>query len=120
MARLVWVGVGAAGGIYVYRKGEQAADVVRQQGALGTLQMVMAATLNTIVSMRSEPQPAAVPAAPQTPGLRVGRFRVTRDEDAAPALPAPIVDTGVIDITDAARRPQPARRRARAARRKAD
>lgn len=36
MSRLVWVGIGAVGGIYAYRKGQRAVDQVRERGVAGT------------------------------------------------------------------------------------
>jgi hypothetical protein len=119
MARLVWVGVGAVSGIYVYRKGERAVDAVREQGLAGTMQVVAAATLNAVVSLRSQPAQQSVIAAPEPiGGLRVGGFRISRAQDAAPAPRPAIMDTGVIDITDSAPRPEADRRRARTARRR--
>jgi hypothetical protein len=120
MARLVWVGVGAVGGIYVYRKGERAVDAVREQGLAGTLQVVAAATLNAVVSLRSQPtaQHTVIAAHEPIGGLRVGGFRITRARDAAPVPQAAIMDTGVVDITHSAPRPEADRRRARTARRR--
>lgn len=92
MARLIWIGVGAVGGVYAYRKGEQVVETVREQGVLGTVQLVATAALR------------AQPAAGERRGVRVGRFRITRADDRAPAPPlgpAAIMETGVIDITDA-------------------
>jgi hypothetical protein len=119
MARLVWVGVGAVGGVYVYRKGERAVDAVREQGVIGTVQVVAATTLHALVSLRSHPaQHAVIAPAEPVAGLRVGQFRITRARDAAPALQPAIMDTGVIDITDSARSAPAAGRRAREARRR--
>lgn len=72
MARLVWVGVGAFGGVYVYRKGERAAEAVREQGLIGTMQVLAAAVLHSNAALRDY-GPAQHEA-----GLRVGRFRVSR------------------------------------------
>ncbi len=117
MARLVWVGVGAVGGIYAYRKGEQAMSTVREQGLVGTLQVVTATTVNAVVALRSQPEPPGViVTAEPAAGVRMGRFRITRESTAAPAHRSAIMDTGVIDITDSTRRPMAEGRRARAAR----
>lgn len=108
MARLFWIGVGAVGGVYAYRKGEQAVDTVREQGVIGTAQIVAAAAVQSAAVLRAQPADAVA----QPRGLRVGRFRITRADEPAPApplSPAAIMDTGVIDITDA---PAP-RRKAR-------
>lgn len=107
MARLIWIGMGAVGGVYAYRKGEQVVDAVREQGVIGTAQVVAAAAVHSAGVLRAQQQPTA----PAQPGLRVGRFRITRAEGSAPApasAPAAIMGTGVIDITDA---PATSRRR---------
>ena len=125
MARLVWIGVGAVGGIYVYRKGNQVADAVREQGLGGTAQVVAGAAVAVLRNGQPTPIVPAT-AAPEPAGLRIGRFRISRADESADtgasnqgalaagpssagapaAAPAgPIVDTGVVDITDAARRP---------------
>jgi hypothetical protein len=44
MGRLVWVAVGAAGGIWAYRKGSGLIDQAREQGVALTVQQV---ALNT-------------------------------------------------------------------------
>ena len=105
MARVIWVGVGAVGGVYAYRKGGQAVDAVREQGLLRTAQIVAAGALHSLVALRTTHDPAPAAPFPQSdeavPGLRVGRFRISRaDEQVAPVARAAIMDTGdVIDIT---------------------
>jgi len=115
VARLVWIGVGAVGGIYVYRKGGQVADAVREQGLGGTAQVVAGAAAAAL--RNGQPTtPAPADPAPEAVGLRIGRFRISRADEpvvpgqalggpAAAAPAAAIMDTGVVDITDAARRP---------------
>lgn len=104
MARLIWIGVGAVGGVYAYRKGEQVVDTVRQQGIAGTAQAVAAAAVQSASSMRA--QTAGANRDRGQSGLRLGGFRITRayDPPAPTLLPAAIMDTGVIDITDVGRR----------------
>lgn len=128
MARLVWIGVGAVGGVYAYRKGERALGAFREQGFVGSVQVVAATAANSAALMRGSWAPAAAATAPPAPaaapappaaGLRVGRFRISRADEAAPtAPPAAIMDTGVLDITDAARRAGTARPRDAQPRRK--
>jgi hypothetical protein len=125
MSRLVWVGVGAVGGIYAYRKGERALDAVREQGVVGTVQLVAATTVNSVVALRSRSDVQAAPmlaeAGPEAghaPGLRVGRFRITRTDDSVPARLPPIVDTGAVDITGPADRERAAAGRSREQRRR--
>lgn len=36
MSRLVWVGIGAAGGIYTYRKGQRLWERTKERGVAGT------------------------------------------------------------------------------------
>lgn len=104
MARLIWVGVGAVGGIYAYRKGEQAVDAVRRQGVAATVQIVAVSAVHALTAARSAPgglDSAVVVPAGRPTGIRVGRFRISRADEATTHLqPAGIMDTGV--ITDAA------------------
>lgn len=114
MARLIWIGIGAVGGIYVYRRGERAVDAVRAQGLSATAQILAASALRSLPAVRESldggSQPvAATPAG--LPGLQVGGFRISRSQRPAD-LPPTIVDTGVVDLTDAARS-DAARRKAR-------
>jgi hypothetical protein len=121
MSRLVWVGVGAVGGIYAYRKGERVLDAVREQGVVGTVQLVAATTVNSVVALRSRSDVQAAPMlaeAGHAPGLRLGRFRITRTDDSIPARLPAIMDTGVIDITDPAKRERAAAGRSREQRRR--
>ncbi len=37
MRRLFWTAVGAAGGIFVYRRGERRLEIARERGMIGTL-----------------------------------------------------------------------------------
>lgn len=105
MARLFWVAVGAAGGIYAYRKGEQAADAVRARGVAGTAQIVALGALQALSRTGGEPAGEA--------GVTLGGFRISK---VSPAPARAIVDTGTVDITDAR---SPAVRTAHRTRRKA-
>lgn len=44
MKRIVWLGLGAAGGVVVYRKGGQWLDQARDQGLLVTAQNLVASS----------------------------------------------------------------------------
>ncbi len=65
MKRIVWLGVGAAGGILVYRKGGQWLVQARDQGALLTAQNALAtsrdllSTAQRALAGRQEPPGAA-------------------------------------------------------------
>lgn len=106
MAKMVWVAVGAAGGIYAYRKSTAAWEQVRGNGFVGGAQVATTAAASLLGQVRpavgqnsdsarsaivrrpnaqsvaTSPEPtyaAAEPAyTPTPPGLRVGRFRITR------------------------------------------
>ncbi len=131
MGRLVWVGVGAAGGIYTYRRGERMVQALQAQEA-GRM-------VRTVASVGRRPRDSAMavhpasggsfPLAAAQAGLRVGRFRITRADEPAPAprhvdrlyaepvLPAEPNDGAVVDISEAATRRS--RRAGVAARRRA-
>lgn len=53
MARLLWVGIGAAGGIYTYRRGQQAWDRAKERGVGGTAAVLAATTTSALHSLRS-------------------------------------------------------------------
>jgi hypothetical protein len=126
MARMVWIGIGAAGGVYAYRKGEQAMERVRAEGVVGSAALLAKNARAAVDRLSSDPGPAAPPATaaadPAPRGLQVGSFRVTRaarptGPATAPApaalsagTPVPVGDTG-IDITDGATATAGARRR---------
>ena len=116
MARLVWVGVGAAGGIYTYRKGEHLFQALQAQEAMRVMRVVKSVGRRPRdPAMALHPAsggPSFVVAAPLT-GLRIGRFRITRTDDVIPSqVPEPAAQTqpedtvngAVVDITEAARR----------------
>lgn len=44
MSRVVWVAVGAVGGVIAYRKGQRVADSARERSFLGNIQAVAGAT----------------------------------------------------------------------------
>lgn len=53
MSRLFWIAVGAAGGILVYRRGQQVAADARERGVVLTAQQVALSTVATVNSVRS-------------------------------------------------------------------
>ena len=55
MARLLWVGIGAAGGIYAYRRGQQAWDRAQERGVGGTAAVLAATTTSALHALRSTP-----------------------------------------------------------------
>jgi len=52
MSRLIWVGVGAAGGIYGYRRGQRAWDRAKKRGPGGTAAVMFAATTSAVHAAR--------------------------------------------------------------------
>ena len=52
MSRLLWVGIGAAGGIYTYRRGQRAWDRAKERGWSGTASILMAATASALQTAR--------------------------------------------------------------------
>jgi len=50
MSRVVWLAVGAVGGIVLYRKGQAMLDEAREQGVLTSAQKAGAAAAGTIVT----------------------------------------------------------------------
>jgi hypothetical protein len=53
MSRLLWVGVGAAGGIYAYRKGQRAWDTAKERGVAGNAAVVVNAASSLLAQMRA-------------------------------------------------------------------
>lgn len=52
MSRLLWVGIGAAGGIYTYRRGQRAWDRAKERGWSGTASVLMSATASALQTAR--------------------------------------------------------------------
>ena len=48
MRRLVWTAIGAAGGIWAYRKGSELLDQAREQGVALTIQQVALSATQTV------------------------------------------------------------------------
>ena len=113
MGRVLWMGVGAVGGIYAYRKGERAYRAVQAQGLAGTTQILVTSTVSALASLRAVEGPSRValpsgghaldPSASSVasqPGLRIGVFHISRAADApvsAPAAPAAAIsDTSTV------------------------
>jgi len=127
MARLVWVGVGAAGGIYTYRKGEHLFQALQAQEAMRVMRVVKSVGRRPRdPAMALHPASGGPSVAAPPSGLRIGRFRITRTDDlipsqvreqAAETRPQEAGNGDVVDITEAARRQRrpggSARRRAR-------
>ena len=100
MARMIWLGVGAAGGIYVYRKGGRLVDRAREDGiAAAAVHVARSARAAAVMLAPNAPAPAA-PAVPLAPipadaaaaperSVRVGRLRVAVAPAPAPPAPAP-------------------------------
>lgn len=52
MRRMFWVAVGAAGGIYVYKRGQQFVEESRERGVVLTVQQVAMNAASTVESVR--------------------------------------------------------------------
>ena len=50
MSRIVWLAVGAVGGIVLYRKGQAVIDEAREQGVVSSAQKAGAAAAGTIAA----------------------------------------------------------------------
>lgn len=111
MARLIWVGVGAVGGIYAYRRGERVVEAVREQGVVGTAQVLASAASQRIAARTSGGAPRVDPAR----GIRIGGVRISLAEDAPSVIPmtSAIPQAAVVDITDARHQESSRRHRAR-------
>ncbi|MDP4014749.1 MAG: hypothetical protein U0990_04565 [Candidatus Nanopelagicales bacterium] len=57
MGRLIWVGVGAAGGIYAYRRAERVWLEAKDRGVAGNATILAAATTAMLVKDRVGPRP---------------------------------------------------------------
>jgi hypothetical protein len=70
MRRIVWVAVGAVGGIVAYRRAQQALDDARERGVVLSAQQVGASAANAVSSARALANSAAhwTPSTPQAPG----------------------------------------------------
>lgn len=53
MSRLLWVGVGAAGGIYTYRRGQRAWEQAKERGVGGTATVLAAAATSALHTVRT-------------------------------------------------------------------
>lgn len=62
MRRLVWLGVGAAVGVYAYRRGQQWWVDAREQGMTVTAQQVGSAALSAIATVGRAAQSSGDPA----------------------------------------------------------
>ncbi len=71
MARLVWVAVGAAGGIYAYKRATAALEDARERGVVGNVNAA-ATTASAFVGSVRQLVTMSDPAAPQS-GARVQR-----------------------------------------------
>ena len=94
MSRVIWVAVGAAGGIYAYRRGQRALDEAKARGFVGNVQ-VAAGTAASVA--QSVSKVAALAAGqPATP--------VVVDYASAAELPADVqvtpVPDGVVDVRE--------------------
>ena len=52
MSRLVWVALGAAGGVYAYRRGQRLLEEARERGVVGSVQAATGSATNLAVAAR--------------------------------------------------------------------
>ena len=78
MRRIVWVAVGAAGGIYAYRRAQQALADARERGVVLSAQQVGLSAVTAVTAARGLATSAASwsPEAPRTPGSAAARVLV--------------------------------------------
>ena len=65
MRRLVWLAAGAAGGVYVYRKSLEAAQVARTRGMVGNVAALQTTAATVTEKARSVREHLVRPAAPR-------------------------------------------------------
>lgn len=66
MSRMVWIALGAAGGIVAYRKGQELLEEARNRGVIGSLQAASGSAAGLAEGTRSMVQKALAPS-PVTP-----------------------------------------------------
>ena len=52
MSRLVWVALGAAGGVYAYRRGQRLLEEARERGVVGSVQAATGSATHLAVAAR--------------------------------------------------------------------
>lgn len=61
MGRMIWVALGAAGGIVAYRKGQQVVEEARRRGVVGSLQAASGSAAGVAQGTRSLVERALAP-----------------------------------------------------------
>jgi hypothetical protein len=72
MRRIVWVAVGAVGGILVYRRAQEALADARERGVVMSAQQVGLSAANALTTARSMAVGAAAAIEPRTPPAASG------------------------------------------------
>ena len=76
MGRLIWVAIGAAGGVYAYRRGQRLLEEARERGVVGSVQAAtgsaagLASTARSLLAARPQP---ATPAPARSSGAAAAR-----------------------------------------------
>ena len=65
MGRMIWVAIGAAGGVYAYRRGSRLLEEARQRGLVGSMQAATGSAAGLATTARTLLQAAGT--APRTP-----------------------------------------------------
>ena len=61
MGRMIWVAIGAAGGVYAYRRGTRLLDEARQRGLVGSMQAATGSAAGLATTAKSLLQAAGGP-----------------------------------------------------------
>ncbi|MGI9196423.1 MAG: hypothetical protein ACR2KE_03075 [Candidatus Nanopelagicales bacterium] len=82
MGRMIWVALGAAGGVYAYRRGQRLLDEARERGVVGSMQAAtgsaagLAAQARTLLQAAGgtgRPAPAPAPVSSAASGAAAAR-----------------------------------------------
>ncbi len=71
MSRLVWMGVGAAGGIYVYRHGQRVLDRARERGVAGNTAAITRTVADIYRGIRDAEREDFVDLTPRSTTVRI-------------------------------------------------
>ena len=67
MGRMIWVALGAAGGVYAYRRGTKLLDEARQRGLVGSMQAATGSAAGLATTARTLLQAAGGTQRPEAP-----------------------------------------------------
>ena len=70
MRRTVWVALGAAGGVFAYRRGQRLVEEARAMGVVGSVQAATVSATGLAASARSLLETVSGPGVGQSPPIR--------------------------------------------------